>query len=138
MKKIGLSLDVTSPIEALSFETRKLVEIARALYFNPTLLIVDETTTALSYEGRSLIHKIMKEFKEQNKAVLFISHDLPELMEICDCLTVLRDGKLISAFQKKEFDERRIKQTMVGRSIQDNFYRSDFDGSHGEKANGTG
>lgn len=133
LERIGLSLDVTLPVESLNFETRKLVEIARALYFDPTLLIVDETTTALSYEGRTLIHNIMREFKEQDKAVLFISHDLPELMEICDCLTVLRDGKLISAFQKEEFDERRIKQTMVGRSIQDNFYRSDFDGSHGQE-----
>ncbi|MVB12442.1 Ribose import ATP-binding protein RbsA [Caprobacter fermentans] len=133
LEKVGLSFDVTAPIETLSFETRKLVEIARALYFDPTLLIVDETTTALSYEGRSLIHKIMRDLKEQNKAVLFISHDLPELMEICDRLTVLRDGKLISAFRKEEFDERLIKQTMVGRSIQDNFYRSDFDASHGEK-----
>lgn len=126
---VGLDIDVTAPAAAYNFETRKMVEIAKTLYYNPELLIVDETTTALSQDGRDKIHEIMRDFAEQGKAVLFISHDLPELMETCDELIVLRDGKYIAKMEKSEFDEDRIKQTMVGRKIEGNYYRSDYDPS---------
>lgn len=120
-------LDVTLPIQTLNFETRKLVEIAKALYYNPELFIVDETTTALSQEGRDKIHKIMRMLKQEGRAVVFISHDLPELMETCDTLTVLRDGKLITTIPKTEFSESNIKKMMVGRTLADNLYRTDYD-----------
>lgn len=113
-------------IDLYNFEQRKLIEIAKALYYKPELFIVDETTTALSQDGRMKIYEIMKMLKEQGKAVIFISHDLPELMEVCDTLTVLRDGKLIATMEKEEFEENKIKQTMVGRELKENFYRTDF------------
>ncbi len=127
------NVDVTIPIMSYSFEVRKLVEIAKALSIDPELFIVDETTTALSHDGRLLIHEIMRDLRNKNKAVLFISHDLEELMETCDCLTVLRDGKLVSTFEKEEFEENKIKNTMVGRVIEGDYYRSDYDPSHGER-----
>lgn len=128
LEKVGLEdLDVGSSINTLNFETRKLVEIAKAMYYDPELIIVDETTTALSHEGREKIHNIMYQLKSEGKAVLFISHDLPELMEICDCLTVLRDGKFITTIEKSEFSEEQIKKSMVGRTIASNLYRSDYD-----------
>lgn len=131
---VGLQdLDVTIPICSYSFETRKMVEIAKALSIAPELFIVDETTTALSEDGRRKIHQIMDELKEKNKAVLFISHDLEELMETCDSLTVLRDGKLITTIEKENFDEEFIKKSMVGRQIQGDYYRSDYDSSCSEK-----
>lgn len=131
----AIGIDRINPadsINAYSFEDRKLIEIARALYYNPELFIVDETTTALSQEGRTEIHKIMRKLRDEGKAVLFISHDLPELMETCDVLTVLRDGELIANIDKEDFDEDKIKQTMVGRVIEGDYYRSDFDPSTGE------
>ncbi|MGN1095950.1 MAG: sugar ABC transporter ATP-binding protein [Eubacteriales bacterium] len=113
-------------IDTCNFEQRKIIEIAKALYYDPELFIVDETTTALSQDGRMKIYDIMKNLRDNGKAVVFISHDLPELMEICDTLTVLRDGKLISNMEKADFEENRIKQTMVGREIKGNYYRSDI------------
>lgn len=126
-------VDVTRPALTLNFEQRKLLEIARALYYEPELFIVDETTTALSHEGRLLIHRLMRKLRDQNKAVLFISHDLPELMEICDALTVMRDGKLITTIDQAEFDENYIKQSMVGRVIEGDYYRSDHKATWGEQ-----
>ncbi|WP_379147951.1 sugar ABC transporter ATP-binding protein [Paenibacillus sp. sgz500992] len=126
-------LDVTRPMYTLGFEQRKLIEIARALYYDPTLFIVDETTTALSHEGRVLIHQIMRRLRDQNKAVLFISHDLSELMDVCDVLTVMRDGELITSIEKQDFDENHIKQSMVGRVIEGNYYRVDYDGSYDDQ-----
>lgn len=126
---VGLDIDVSLPAISYNFETRKMVEIAKTLYYQPRLLIIDETTTALSQDGREKIHEIMRDFAANNKAVLFISHDLPELMETCDLLTVLRDGELIATIEKKDFNEDHIKQTMVGRKIEGNYYRADFDPS---------
>ena len=127
------NIKAADSINRYNFEDRKLVEIARGLWYQPELFIVDETTTALSHEGRGKIHEIMRELKKQGKAVLFISHELPELMETCDTLTVLRDGELIANIAKEDFEESFIKQTMVGRVIEGDYYRSDFDPSHGEK-----
>ncbi|MCR5469194.1 MAG: sugar ABC transporter ATP-binding protein [Lachnospiraceae bacterium] len=129
LSDIGITdIDVTEPVYKLNFETRKLIEIAKALYYKPELIIIDETTTALSQDGRMKIYEIMKKQKEAGKAVLFISHDLPELIETCDCLTVLRDGSFVRKIEKIDFSENEIKKSMVGRTVAENLYRSDFDG----------
>lgn len=127
-------VDVSQPTFTLNFEQRKLIEIARALYHEPELFIVDETTTALSHDGRLLIHRLMHKLRDLNKAVLFISHDLPELMEVCDALTIMRDGDLITTIDRADFEENHIKQSMVGRVIEGNYYRSDDVASRGEQA----
>lgn len=117
----------------LDMQDRKLVEIAKVMIKNPEVLVVDETTTALSQLGRNIIYKIMNRMKEANKAVVFISHDLDEIMNVCDTLTVLRDGKIIITFEKNEFDEELIKTNMIGREMQGDYYRGDFDGSLSEE-----
>ncbi len=113
--------------ESQTLEDRKLIELARAMQDDPNLLIVDETTTALSQGGRERLYGIMRAMARDGKAVLFISHDLEELMEICNTLTVLRDGVIIGNLEKEEFETRRIKQMMVGREVADNYYRTDYE-----------
>lgn len=117
----------------LDLQDRKLIEIAKVMSKNPQMLVVDETTTALSQIGRDIIYKIMNQMKEDHKAVVFISHDLDEIMNVCDALTVLRDGKIIVTFSKEEFDEEFIKTSMIGRELKGDYYRSDYDGSYGEE-----
>lgn len=114
----------------LDLQDRKLIEIAKVMSKNPQMLVVDETTTALSQIGRDIIYKIMNRMKEEDKAVVFISHDLDEIMNVCDSLTVLRDGKIIVTFTKEEFNEDQIKTSMIGRELQGDYYRSDYDGSY--------
>ncbi len=124
------NIDPALPTTVLDLQDRKLVEIAKVIARKPDIFVVDETTTALSQTGRQKIYDLMKEQKKQNKSVLFISHDLDELMEVCDTLTVLRDGNLIKSLTKEEFDEEEIKQLMVGRELKGDYYRSDYDGSY--------
>ncbi len=119
-------VDPAMPIDALDMQDRKLVEIAKTVYNDPEMLVVDETTTALPQKGRDIIYGIMRKMKENNKAVVFISHDLDELMETCDTLTVLRDGKLITTLSKEEMNENDIKRYMVGREMSGDYYRSDY------------
>ena len=117
----------------LDFQTRKLVEIAKVVMKNPQILIVDETTTALSQEGRGTLYRIMAKYRDEGRAVVFISHDLDEIISVCDTLTVLRDGHLIRTFQKAEFDEDLIRTSMIGRELKGDYYRSDFTPSHMEE-----
>lgn len=114
-------------------QDRKLIEIAKVVSKNPDIIVVDETTTALSQKGRDITYDIMNKMKEENKAVIFISHDLDEIMDKCDTLTVLRDGKIIVTFAKEEFDEDLIKRSMIGRELKGDYYRSDSDGSFEEE-----
>lgn len=117
---------------ALDFQTRKLVEIAKVVMKKPRILIVDETTTALSQDGRAILYNIMNTYRDEGRAVIFISHDLEEIMDVCSTLTVLRDGHLIRTFQKEEFDADQIRTSMIGREMQGDYYRSDFTPSHQE------
>ena len=110
---------------SLSLEDRKLVEIARAFYKMPELFIVDETTTALPQKGRDVLYKLIKELKEANRSVLFISHDIDELISVCDSVTILRDGEYIDTLQKDQMIPHKMKALMVGREVTDNYYRSD-------------
>ena len=136
LSKIGVNDIQAGMITArYDMQQRKLIEIAKCLNKNPEIFIVDETTTALSETGRNLLYKKMNELKEQGKSVLFISHDLEELMDKCDTLTVLRDGNIVANLDKtkNEFDAEAIKKYMIGRELQGDYYRSDYDGSYDDK-----
>jgi ribose transport system ATP-binding protein len=128
LDELGIPINAAQAAGSLDMATRKLLEVAKALYWKPRLFIVDETTTALSHTGRGLLYKYIKELAARGSAALFISHELEELMEHCDTLTVLRDGVIAGNLAKEEFDAGRMKQMMVGREIKGNFYRDDMDG----------
>ena len=127
LEKIGFTdVSPAAPMMSLDLQQRKLVEVAKVMYAEPELLIVDETTTALSQSGRDTLYSVMRQMRDEGKSVMFISHDLEELMGICDRLTVLRDGKLIATVEHEEFDENQIKQYMVGREVSEHYYREDY------------
>ena len=128
LDRLGIDIDAGERTERLSMQQCKLVEIAKGMYWDPEIFIVDETTTALSQSGRMLLYKLMHNLRDNGKAVLFISHDLEELIEQCDAVTVLRDGKIIGSLDKEEFDPDVMKKMMVGREIKGDYYRSDYDG----------
>lgn len=136
LSKIGVN-DIRPEMitAAYDMQQRKLIEIAKCLNKNPEIFIVDETTTALSETGRNLLYKKMEELKNAGKSVLFISHDLDELMDKCDTLTVLRDGNIVANLDKAkgEFDPEAIKKFMIGRELKGDYYRSDYDGSYSDE-----
>ena len=133
LDRVGMDkVDPAMPMAALDLQDRKLVEIAKVIAREPDIFVVDETTTALSQIGREKIYQLMREQKAADKSVLFISHDLDELIATCDTLTVLRDGKLIRSFMKDEFDPDLIRTSMIGRELQGDYYRSDAEPSRQE------
>ncbi|MBQ2159356.1 MAG: sugar ABC transporter ATP-binding protein, partial [Oscillospiraceae bacterium] len=89
-------------IDSYNFEDRKLVEIVKATYMKPKILVVDETTTALSQSGRLELYKIMDAIRADGRTVIFISHDLGEVLAHTDTISVLRDGDFIGTVQTSE------------------------------------
>lgn len=111
--------------ESLSIEQRKVLELARALSVDPDVLILDEISQVLSHDNREILYRFMKEFIAKGKTIIFISHDLEEVIDICDTVSVLRDGELITTVQHEELDIDKIKYLMVGRKIEGDYYRVD-------------
>lgn len=113
-------------IDSYNFEDRKLVEIVKATYMKPKILVVDETTTALSQNGRLELYKIMDAIRADGRTVIFISHDLGEVLAHTDTISVLRDGDFIGTVQTSEMTEDQLKRLMVGREIGSSYYRDDY------------
>ncbi len=112
-------------IDDLSFEERKLVEVAAAVHSRPQILILDETTTALSQHGRDMIYNLIETMRSEGRTVIFISHDLHEMMQTCDNVSVLRDGHLITTLTKDEITVDKMRQHMIGRDLSGHYYRAD-------------
>lgn len=113
-------------IDRYSFEDRKLVEIVKSTYFNPKILVVDETTTALSQEGREDLFRVMDRTCQSGNTVIFISHDLQEVLDHANRISVLRDGELIDTVNSADVDTDDLKRMMVGREISNRYYRTDY------------
>jgi len=127
LEKYGFShINASTMIDHYDFETRKLVEIVKATYFNPKIVVVDETTTALSQFGREELYKHIKRIKEEGNTVIFISHDLLEVINVTDTISVLRDGELIDTVKSCDVTEDELKRLMVGRELGSHYYRTDY------------
>ncbi len=134
LREFGIShIHAQDRIDSYGFEDRKLVELARCVGPDTELLVVDETTTALSQEGRDILYRLMRRMADQGKSVVFISHDIDEIIDKCDIVTVLRDGEIIGDLTRAELTAadgpRRIRFMMVGREIGEKYYRDDYDPS---------
>ncbi len=127
LKEYGFGrIKASDMIEDYNFEDRKLVEIVKSTYFKPKVLVVDETTTALSQEGREELYKVMNRVRDYGGTVIFISHDLPEILDKSDRITILRDGVYIDTVLSKDVDEEDLKKLMVGREVTGDYYRPDY------------
>ena len=134
LDKFGIGhIKARDSIDHYTFEDRKLIEIARCVTDDTQILVVDETTTALSLEGREILYKLVHKLADEGKGVVFISHDMDEILEQCTDLTVLRDGDIVGTLTREEMDApdavQRIRYLMVGREIGEKYYREDYDPS---------
>ncbi len=123
----GLSrIKASDPIEYYNFEDRKLVEIVKSTWFKPKVLVVDETTTALSQNGRDILFDVMRSVRDDGRTVIFICHDMSEVLMMSDTISILRDGEFIATVSASEVDEDELKTLMVGRQMSEHYYREDY------------
>jgi len=108
----------------LSIAKQQLVEIAKGVSMESKVLILDEPTSSLTTPEIEDLFKIIRKLKEKGTAILYISHKLPEIFEITDQITVLRDGVKLETRSKSDWDENRLVKAMVGREISNFFSRT--------------
>jgi ABC-type sugar transport system ATPase subunit len=132
-KRIGLDVSPMRLVRDLSVAEQQMVEIARALSMKSRLIIMDEPTSALSASEVQKLYKIIRDMKAAGISVVFVTHRLEEVMEICDRYTVLRDGRQVSAGAVAETDIDGIIHKMVGREVNALFAHR-ADGDFGEVA----
>jgi len=125
----GFDLDVDQLAAELSVEQKQIVEIARALAIGARFLILDEPTASLESRAIERLFERIRRVKESGVAILYISHHLEEVYEVCDRATVLRDGKRIVTAPVTELDHEHLVTAMVGgelaRAIRDQTPRAD-------------
>jgi len=119
-------INASAIIDHYNFEDRKLVEIVKATYFNPRIVVIDETTTALSQAGRETLFEHMDRIRNEGNTIIFISHDLAEVIEHTDRISILRDGELIDTVKTSDVTTDDLKRLMVGRELGSHYYRSDY------------
>lgn len=120
LKRVHLdNLSPDAEVSPLDTSQKQLIEIARALLFNAKLIIMDEPTTALSDEEIKNLFEIMRKLKSEGVSMIYISHKMPELFQICDRYTVLRDGKFIASGFIKDINEQEATTMLVGQHVSD-------------------
>ncbi|MEA5002371.1 MAG: sugar ABC transporter ATP-binding protein [Christensenella sp.] len=130
LSKVGYDhIDPTAIMSQLGFEERKQVEIARALSSDPKVLLVDETSAAISKESVENLYTLLRKQRDKGMAIIYISHFIDEVYELCDRVTIMRDGKYITDMQVKETTPDMIISKMVGRDVSMESYRSDDNSS---------
>jgi len=121
IQMFGEDIDPDIMLGELPLGKRQIIEILKALTFKPRVVLMDEPTSSLSGVETEALFKTVRELKSRGISFIFISHHLPEIFEIADRVTVLRDGTYQGTFPIGEIDEDQLISRMVGRSISDMF-----------------
>lgn len=119
IKQLGVELDVTHRINTLNVCQQQITEIAKALSMKSHVVIMDEPTSALSESEILTLFSVIRRLKQEGLGIIYISHNLGEVFEIADRITVLRDGKKIDTQNAREVTPEEEVQKMVGRDIAD-------------------
>ena len=123
LKKIGFNLNVKEKVANLSISEQQIVEIARAIFQNASVVVMDEPTSSLTPNEIEKLFEVIENLKKNNIAIIYITHKIDEIFKIANEVTVLRDGKLISHRDIKDTSEEILIQDMVGRKVEQKFDR---------------
>lgn len=113
-EKLGVEIDPNALVCELKPSQKQLLEIARALFFEAKLLILDEPTTALNTEEVEHLFSLVRKLKAQGTSFIFISHKMPEIFELCDRYTVFRNGEFVGEGQIAQTTPQEVTGLMVG------------------------
>lgn len=119
LESLGCSIDPDALVETLNVAQKQILEIARGLNHKCRLFIMDEPTTVLNKSETEKLFQVIRQLKEQNVSILYVSHKLHEITEICDSFTVLRDGEYITTKATTDVSAKEMANLMVGRELKD-------------------
>lgn len=126
LRAMGVSLNPTTKLKYLSVAQRQMVEICKALLRDAQVIALDEPTSSLSHRETEILFRLVKDLRAHGKTLIYVSHRLDEVFELCDAVTIFRDGRTVVSHQTLEGVTReQLVSEMVGREINDIYdYRS--------------
>ncbi len=121
LEGLGMTLDLDRPVADLSVAQQQMVEIAKALSMDAKIIAMDEPSATLTLHELENLFTLIHTLKQQGVAIIYISHRLEEIFEVCDRVTVLRDGEWIATQDVKDLQREDIIEMMVGRKLTDEY-----------------
>lgn len=121
LKSIGSDMDTHQHVEELSISQKQMVEIAKAISMDAKLIIMDEPSTTLTNDEMERLTQLINKLRSDGVTIIYISHRLDEIFDLCDQVTILRDGKIIDTRAVRDVTRDELVSMMVGRSIESEF-----------------
>ena len=118
IKDLGLNIDPKVKVGSLSYAEQSIIEIAKALSKDAKILIFDEPTASLTDKEKKNLFRIISILKEKKRIIIFISHNLDEVLKISDRIIVMRDGRKVIELERSKFDKDAIIKSMIGREVK--------------------
>ena len=125
LEMFSLKLDPDRPVGSLSIAEQSIIQIAKAVYFKPEILILDEPTAALTQSETEVLFEVMQSLRKKGVSIVYISHRMEEIFELCDRISVLRDGTYIGTKKIPETNMNEIVKMMIGREIGERYPKRD-------------
>ena len=124
-RRLGVAIDPERVAEGLSIADQQIIEIAKAISMDARVLIMDEPTAALSPAEVQRLFTITRALRDEGCAILFISHRFEEVWDLCDTITVMRDGAYVTSSRLEDTSERDVVRQMVGRDVESLYPRGE-------------
>ncbi|NVH74109.1 sugar ABC transporter ATP-binding protein [Paraburkholderia sp. JPY432] len=121
LARIGAPIDVRRRVSTLSVAEQQLVEIAKALAVSARVLIMDEPSATLSHHELSLLYDVVRHLSSEGVTILYVSHRIDEIFDLCDTCTVMKDGRSVCTRKVAELDRATLIRLMVGRDVDTRF-----------------
>ena len=115
LQELGIDVPVGARLATLPFGVRQMVEIAKVVFSGADIVILDEPTSALSHHETRMLFSLIRTLRERGKSIVFISHFLDDVIEVCDRVTALRNGRKVATVEKGAYDKRRLIEMMIGK-----------------------
>lgn len=119
MKDLEMDIEVTQNLENYSLALQQMIAIARAIDMKSKVLILDEPTSSLDDHEVSLLFKMMRKLRDQGVGIVFVTHFLEQVYEVCDGITVLRNGTLVGEYSVEELPRVKLVAAMMGKDFDD-------------------
>ena len=120
-RKLGMTVNLNQPMRNMSVSQRQMCEIAKAISYNAQVIVLDEPTSSLTVQEVDKLFEMMRMLRDQGISLIYISHKMDEIFEICDEISVLRDGNLVMTKSSKDTNMNELIAAMVGRSLESRF-----------------
>ncbi|MGI6778130.1 MAG: sugar ABC transporter ATP-binding protein [Acetivibrionales bacterium] len=123
LKKVGLNIGADTKVRFLSIAQQQLIEILKAISLDAKILVMDEPTSSLSPGEIEVLFNIIRELKANGIGIIYVSHKLDEIFDVCDMVTILRDGEKIKDLEVRNTNSQELISLMVGRELKSDYKR---------------